>query len=236
MLKIFKANCIFIILLMVSSGCASLTGYQDGRSIGDGNVEISPSLNVSQSPDFVEVEDSIFNDLPTFRFPNIELATRFGVSEKLDITARLNTNLNLGIGTKYQLVGDRSSKYALGIGLEMGTFGLLSGLWNIQLAAYGSIHPNETITFYLSPKYINQFSTFGEGGLQGLNYVGGNFGILVGRRHKFGLDIGLYNAGSSNVNRLNLSTVGIGGKFFIGDNSPSSETEIKARTTRKTRK
>lgn len=232
-----KTKTYFFGLMILSSllftGCASLTGYQDGRSVGEGNGEGMISLNLSQSPSFTDLEDSLgIDEIPSFRFPNIELSGKYGVTEKLDVTLRMNTNLNLGVGAKYQLIGDRSSEFALGIGAEAGTFGLITGLWNVQLPLYTSFHPTEKFTIYASPRYIYQFSTIG--GVEGWNYLGGNFGFLFGSRHKFGLDIGYYQVGATGVDKLGLVSVGIGGKFAFGNNDGGSTSGTK--TTKKRRK
>ena len=139
---LFLIAILFSILLLNS--CASLTGYQDGRAIGEGNGEAMVSLNLSQSPSFSDLDETVGEefDIPRFLFPNIELGGRYGLAEDIDVTLRMNTNLNLGVGIKYQILGDRFSKYALGTGLEVGTFGLISGLWNTQVPLYASIHPS----------------------------------------------------------------------------------------------
>lgn len=202
------------------SSCASLTGYQDGRSVGEGNGEAMISLNFSQSPTFSDLEElDEIEEIPSFTFPNIELAGKYGATEKLDITLRMNTNLNLGVGAKYQMIGDRTSQFALGLGAEAGTFGLITGLWNVQVPLYTSFHPSDKFTLYASPRYIYQFSTIG--GVEGWNYLGGNFGFLFGSKHKFGLDIGYYQVGATGVDNIGLITAGIGGKFVFGNNTSS---------------
>lgn len=217
---------LFFLIILAFSSCASLTGYQDGKSVGAGNGEAMISLNFSQSPTFTDIEDSFgIEEIPSFTFPNIELGGRYGVSEKLDITLRMNTNLNLGVGAKYQLIGDRASEFALGLGAEAGTFGLITGLWNVQVPLYTSFHPSDKFTIYASPRFIYQFSTIG--GVEGWNYLGGNFGFLFGSRHKFGLDIGYYQVGATGVDKIGLISAGIGGKFVFGNNEVGSSSGSK---------
>lgn len=232
---IYSLSFFFIIVLF--SSCASLTGFQDGRAVGEGNGEAMISLNASQSPSFIDLEETIDGttgetfDIPRFLFPNIELGGRYGIADDLDVTLKLNTNLNISAGIKYQILGDRFSKYALGTGLEVGSFGLITGLFNTQIPLYASIHPTESFAFYLSPRFIYQFSSIG--GLIGWNYIGGNTGLLFGSKHKFGLDFGYYQVGTSSTARIGLVTVGIGGKFFFGNNEntdvPSSRKKKKKR-------
>jgi hypothetical protein len=205
-------------LLFAFSNCASLTGFQDGRTVGQDNGEISVSLNVASSPDFNDWEDQNDSivDIPNLYFANLEFAGRYGVAEKVDITLRLNTNLNVGLGAKFQVLGDRESQVALALGAEVGTFGLITGLWNVQVPVYFSVHPKENFAWYLSPRFIYQFSSY-SGADVGLSYMGGNTGLLFGKRHKFGLDVGYYNISTDGRN-TNALQFGLGGRFAIGKN------------------
>jgi hypothetical protein len=198
------------------TNCASLTGFQDGRTVGQNNVELVGSANFSQSPDFnnLEDQDTFGTDIPNLFFPNLEFGARYGVSEIVDISLRLNTNLNVGLGAKVQVLGDQESKTALSLGAEIGTFGLISGLWNVQIPVYFSVHPKDNFSWYLSPRYIYQFTSY-TGAENGLRYLGGNTGFFFGRRHKFGVDIGYYNVGT-NDSSLGLLQVGLGGRFALG--------------------
>ena len=225
------SHLLMLLVLILFSGCASLTGYQDGKSVGDGNGEIAVSLNLSQSPSFTDLEDSSgVVDIPSFTFPNIEVGGRYGVTEKLDVLIRLNTNFNFNAGVKYQLVGDRTSDFALGIGAELGTFGLLSGLWNAQIPIYASYHPTEKFAIYLAPRYIYQFTSFA--GLEGWSYVGGNFGLLFGNKNKFGIDVGIYKVGAEGTGKIGLTSFGIGGKFGLGSNYAESSSKSKSKKKR----
>jgi hypothetical protein len=199
------------------SGCASLTGFQDGRTLGEGNSELMASLNFSQSPNFNKLEDeedSLFVDVPTLLFPSMEAGFAYGVHERVNVQVRMNTNLNLGVGAKVQLLGDRESLTALSVGAEVATFGLGLGLWNVQLPVFFSVHPTEIFSWYLSPRYIYQFSSYANAS-DGLSYIGGNTGLLFGRRHKFGIDVGYYHLGGFDAS-LGLLQIGVGGRFAIG--------------------
>jgi hypothetical protein len=211
----------FCSLSILLSNCASLAGFQDARTVGKNNGEFAASLNVSASPKydvFDETYDSVnVNvDIPSLTFANLEFGGKFGVAEKVDVTLRINTNLNIGLGVKAQLVGDRTSTFGLGVGAEVGTFGLFSGLWNVQIPVYASVHPTEALGIYLSPRYIYQFTTY-SGIDGGLSYVGGNGGLLFGKKHKFGLDVGYFRFGAGGES-IGLFQIGIGGKFRIGNN------------------
>jgi len=205
-------------LLLTLSNCASLTGFQDGRTVGGNNGEFSVSLNGSQSPDFNDWEDEVDSTdiIPRIFFGTIEFGGRYGISEKVDLTLRLNTNLNLGLGAKFQLVGDRESPVALALGAEIASFGLVTGLWNVQVPVYFSVHPQESFAWYLSPRYIYQFESY-SGSNFSLSYVGGNTGLLFGERHKFGLDVGYYRIGAEGES-IGALQIGLGARFAIGNN------------------
>ena len=71
-------------LSVLFSNCASLTGFQDGRTVGQNNGEFAVSLNVAQSPNFNDWEDlgdSVNVDIPTLFFANMEISGRYGVAE-----------------------------------------------------------------------------------------------------------------------------------------------------------
>jgi hypothetical protein len=199
------------------SDCASLAGFQDGRSLGKGTTELSGSLNFNTSPQFNDFDnDSIGVDVPTIFAPNLEFGVKHGVTEKIDVGFRISTNLNVAVAVKGQVVGDDQSPFALGLGLEAGTFGLISGLWNIQVPVFLSVHPSEKFTAYLNPKYIYQFSSYAD--LDGgLSYLGSNVGLLFGKRNKFGVDFGYYNLNAGDArDGIGLIQFGIGGRFALG--------------------
>jgi hypothetical protein len=213
----------FAALATLLTNCASLSGFQDARTVGKNNGEFYGSINASATPEYQVFDDTygadtvqIDGSIPSIVFPNIEIGGKVGVGEKIDLTLRMNTNLNIGLGVKAQILGDRESKFGLGVGAEIGTFGLGLGLWNVQIPVYASVYPTESVAIYVSPRYIYQFSTY-DGIDGGLNYLGGNGGLLFGKRHKFGIDAGYYRFGAGDES-IGLFQFGIGGKFLIGNN------------------
>lgn len=218
---------------MLLSNCASLTGFTDGRTVGKNNGEISGSLNFSQSPKFRDFADDSVNIGSDFRFtiPSVELAGRFGVAEKVDIGVRMSSNLNLALDAKFQVLGDRESQTALSLGAGFGSFGLFFpgvGLWNFQVSAPFSVHPNERFSWYLAPRYIGQFASAAGETTGLLNYTGGNTGFLFGDKLRFGLDIGFFKLGAGGES-VSLFQFGGGLKYAIGDNDGSSSTKGKAK-------
>lgn len=219
---------------MLLSNCASLTGFTDGRVIGKNNGEFVGSLNFSQTPKFSDFADSdsiLVGDDFRFTFPSVEVGGRYGVADKIDIGVRMNSNLNLAVDGKFQILGDHESKTALSLGVGVGTFGLLLsgvGLWNFQVSAPFSVHPTEKVAWYVAPRFIGQFATaVGEtSGL--LKYTGGNTGFLFGDKVKFGIDLGYYRWGAGG-DSVGLFQFGGGMKFRFGDNEGSSSSKGKGK-------
>ena len=99
---------------LLFTNCASLTGFQTGRTVGQNNGEVLVSLNASKTPDFnLDLNQNDTSDLGSFYFPNFEVSGRYGIIERLDIGARVNTNANLALDGRYQFIGDQTSQVAL---------------------------------------------------------------------------------------------------------------------------
>jgi len=210
---------VFACLFLLSS-CASLTGFEEGRSLGADNSELTISGNFTRVPDLFDDEDSGgLDSLDTsISFPNLEFTFKRGITDKLDVGLRASTNLNASTFAKYQVVGDKSSKFALSPGFEAGT--ILGLAYNVGVPIYATYYPNEAVAINITPRYMYQFIVGDE--LDGASYIGGNFGFLFGKKNKFGIDIGYYNVGT-NGNSDRLVTVGLAGKFRFGDFEISSD-------------
>jgi hypothetical protein len=201
---------LFAAVVLLSS-CASLTGLQDGRTLGRDAGELAVSLNLSQTPDF---DENITVD--GFWAPMVEFGGRYGLSDRVDIGGRFNTNGNVALNGKVQLLGDREvSKSALALGVEFGSFGFKSGLLNVQIPLYFSVHPTPNFAWLLSPRYIRQFGVADEN-TTGINYMGANTGVLFGTRVRMGLEVGYFVASNGDGN-TGLFQIGLGGRFAIGN-------------------
>lgn len=213
--------CVFFI-----SSCASLTGFEEGRVLGEENSEITVSGNFTRVPDLFEDEFNAEIDSlnSAISFPNLELSFKRGITDKLDAGVRVSSNLNGSMFMKYQVVGDRSSSFALSPGFEAGT--ILGFAYNVGIPIYATYYPVEAVAINLTPRFMYQFITGAE--TSGASYLGGNFGLLFGKRNKFGIDIGYYKVGIGNGSQP-LFTVGLGGKFSFGDGYSSSTNKNRKR-------
>lgn len=212
-----KKYCLLLLLPVLAmtfmlQSCASLVSFQDGRTVGQGNFEITASASVNRTPRFEEDFEIDSLNVPSIFIPVIEVMGTYGVIDRLDVYLKLNTFFNVSVGTKFQFLQNTDAMpIALAAGLEFGTFGLLPNLGNVQVPLYLSVHPSEKFTIYASPRYVYQFF----GGAGGISYLGGNGGLMFGNRNKFGLEVGYYNLGASGES-VGLLQVGIGGKFLLG--------------------
>jgi hypothetical protein len=223
-----------VFISILSQSCASFTGFQDGKTLGNNNWDLSGSINRGTTPSFDE--NTSPEDITDFA--SFELGSRYGISDKVDLSLKINTNFNVAIGTKYQIKGDLLSKNALAIGLEVGSFTVLAPLLNIQLPLYYSHHFNDKWTWNFSPRYVIQFNAGKRDEFRGIHYVGGNTGFMFGRKHKIAVDFGLYRANISEDNSIKTSfinTFGLGGRFMFLDDKDDSVIEKKSRRPKRQR-
>lgn len=218
-MKIKITNLLGLCLCILLTSCASLTGFEEGRTLGEGNNEFGVSLNYVNTPDIFSDDEEITGDIG---FPNLEFNYKRGITEKLDVGGRVSTNLNASTYAKYQLVGDRNSSFALSPGLELGTvFGIA---YTVAVPVYASIYPTESITINVNPRFV--FQTIP--GEDSFNYLGGNVGLLFGKKNKFGFDFGYYAVGGEGLGTsTNLLTFGVGGRFRFGENIDSASSSSR---------
>jgi hypothetical protein len=201
---------LFFTVILLDS-CVSLSGFEEGRSLKEEQSVIQLHLNSMQINDFSSTGDNIFN---TDFFPNLEIGYKYGFSDAFDLGLKVNTFGNIGVNSKYQIVGDQQSSFAMSLGMEFNSFAAFR-LFNAHLPLYMSYYPAEKWTLNFAPRYALQFgSGFSDDVIRALQYAGGNVGILYGRKHKIGIDFGYHQlfAPDESVGMIN---VGIGGRFLI---------------------
>lgn len=203
------------IILLTISGCVSFIGYNDGRSLGKGKKEMLASVNLTKSPsvDFLNPKNKK-DEIPILIFPAVAFGGITGETDKIDLYFRVTSSLNLNGGVKYQLLGSRSSMFAMGIGAELGLFVLnKNSILNTQIPLFTSYHPSENLAIYVTPRYVYQFKSSERP--YDFNYIGGNLGLLYGKKHKIGFDIGIYRLALGDTERFTFSSLGIGGRFIF---------------------
>ncbi len=203
------------ILLILFSSCASISGFEEGRALGKSKNEIIASANYVQLPNFYTFNEGGDDDTPShFIFANVDLNYKHGLTDKLDLGVKLNTNLNFSAFVKYQVVGDNISKFALGTGLELST--ALFYIYSVHIPVYMTYYFSESVALNISPRGIYNFgSEFLESQPSYFStdvtntFVGGNFGLLLGKKIKYGIDIAYYKVGFNQ----NYFSAGAGVKF-----------------------
>ncbi len=185
----------FLVLVFVFQSCASISGFQDGKTLGKKITELESSIIYSKAPAYKSTDHA------STYFPNsglnFGLHLRSGLNDKTDIGFRLNTNLSAAVSLKRQILGDQYSHAAIATGIEVGTSPYAFGFSNfaISIPLYFSIHPEENYSMYFSPIYTAELSS-----LNTHHNYGVNFGLLSGSWNKTGLEFGYYKDNNNNNN------------------------------------
>lgn len=210
---------IFLLLLSLQS-CVSYTGFDDGKTIGHGKIETTHFINIHQSPSitFFDNEEKR-EDIPIILYPTIGFSLKYGIGKKTDLYARAVSNFGFNAGFKHQLIGANSSKFALSTGADVGILmipGVLQDDYiipNAQIPIYASFHPSEKFALYLNPRYVYQFKS--DKDVNDYHYYGSNFGVIYGKKLKFGLDLGIYSIQVRDLGRFHIYNIGVCGKYIF---------------------
>jgi hypothetical protein len=173
----------------------SLTGYHTGRTVDKGEWRVLLSGNVYGTP-YKSSELGIFSPSPStpndpyLNWFNGEMQVHFGLSENFDIGIRGNSDAMLGLMGKYQLLGSKTSAWAVSAGAELGI--MLPARLYAQMPLSFSYHPNEFTSFYISPRLVKERQFLEGTETTNIDYIGGNIGFQTGERTIFAAEIGLY--------------------------------------------
>ena len=114
MRSIIRITFLLTTIVFVTS-CIPLNSMQTGRTVGKGASSGSGSYNVGKlDPDVFTADGGTgYNHI-------IELQVNHGITEKMDVLAKINSSLYMSAGGKFQFAGNDSSILASSIGLELG--------------------------------------------------------------------------------------------------------------------
>ena len=103
----FRSSILMLAALVLASGCASIGSMQTADTLGKGNFQFAVEPGVWGAT-------SISEDVDGFAVPHLDFAARYGVSETVDIGARLGSSL-AELQTKFLLtdVNDPSKAISL---------------------------------------------------------------------------------------------------------------------------
>jgi hypothetical protein len=216
-----KTLTLLIGALFLQSCAAFFSGYEDGKTLGTNGLECYGSVNFSNLPIFATkigiIPPTFENEIKAKNLAVFDCGFRYGLTKRIDLNARVNSNLNTSLGFKSQLIGDQQSKVALSMGLNFGNFGnfsIFTPIWNLQVPVSFSIHPSENLTWYFSPRYVYHFSN----NVSPINgsFFGSNTGMLFGKKNKIGIDFGYYLYTGVDIKLISF-TFGIGGSISLYD-------------------
>ena len=189
MMNLQSLVALFLGTLLLSS-CAQFSGFQTGRTAGRNGGDIYFAVAGLSTEADIEIGSDSTGSVdvnPSVVVPVVEVGGRFGLAERFDIGLRFSTSLSFLVDAKYQIVGDQESVFAMSLGGTIGYQGLgIIGLWQGQVPLFFSVHPNEKVGIYFSPKFISQF---GDDLIDAsINYGSFSSGIELGQKVKFVLD------------------------------------------------
>lgn len=189
-------NALFALLLFTS--CAPLVNLQSGRSLGKGNGIITPYLHAGDI--YLPRDDS---EKASSFLPGAGAQFMTGITQRLDVGGKVDLSSFAVFQAKYQLLGNRTSAFAVGVGAESGIMLvplLLGGVfYYYRLPLFFSYHPTEKVCFYASPAYSfgqryvpKNTNGSGEAMRKNRERSGFSYGFSVGRNSCFSLEIGHY--------------------------------------------
>ena len=199
-----------IVICIFLSSCAQLTRLDTGRTIGDNNMELGGYITA------YGINEAASPDLGGGALPVIGFQINYGLSDKIDMNASLNSSGNIYLNPKIQLVGDQESSFALSVlpGIDIQAGSLDDGdqplIFRPHLSTILSFHQDEWAAF-LEPKYIYQHITES-------HFLGATFGVeyFMNQRTKLALGYSYFPlVGTDLVPGSNLYNIGFGFKKKI---------------------
>lgn len=133
---------------------------QTGRTLDKGEVQVTGGFtNISSNRDVFDTETgSTAADVLLPTIVEAQGRAKFGLGKKTDLGISISASpyytVNFEGEIKHQIIGDNNSLFALSAGLKAGFGGFFGiGASNITVPLYASIHPNDFISFYSSPRF-----------------------------------------------------------------------------------
>ncbi len=145
----------FILVLTLSS-CAQLSLFQDAKTAGKGNITVGGHLS---GYGVTGEENGSFDQII---LPSIVVHGGYGVTERLDLQLSASMAGSLLFAPKYQILGNRTSKWAMAVNpggeVHFGDFDDRNiGVFRMHLSSIGSYHPSDKMSIFVEPRYIVQY-------------------------------------------------------------------------------
>lgn len=190
------------------SGCVSMSSLQTARVTEPGE------FGVGLSAGYVNTEIDLGDDAEPIGLsaPYFELAGRFGITERLDLGARLGLIGTAGLDLKYQFIGDNESPFASSAGFGVSYVSISSSsssgetstesesnLIDLTFPVTFSYHPTDFLGLYVAPKYVlrlNNYTVDGVSDSQSSGWLGATAGIRLGRKNALFAEYSYFGSGS----------------------------------------
>lgn len=205
----------FIATVALFASCASMSTMQTARTTHKG--EFATGFGGGYVKTDVEIGTL---DTISIAAPFMEIGGRYGITDKLDVGAKLTLIGTAGVDVKYQFLGDKESMFAAAVGGGLGYLSISSGdsesnLIDLQIPVYLSLHPTEWLSIYASPKYVmrnNFWKSSSTTGNDMSHWYGATGGLRLGRGTAFFAEYSYF--GNSAINKpFSQFTVGVGIKI-----------------------
>ncbi len=193
------------------SGCVSMSSLQTARVTEPGE------FGVGLSAGYVNTEIDLGEDAEPIKLstPYFELAGRFGITERLDLGARLGLIGTAGLDLKYQFLGDNQSPFASSAGFGVSYVSVSSSsssgdtstesnsnLVDLTFPVTFSYHPTDFLGLYVAPKFvmrINNYTVDGESDSQSSSWLGATTGIRMGRKNALFVEYSYFGSSANDV-------------------------------------
>jgi hypothetical protein len=173
--------------LLLMTACASMSSMQTGEVLEDGKTQWTVGGGTYNSKAFsTAVEKDENNVLEDVNLPYLEASYRMGLGNKFDVGAKLTLIGTMVADGKYQFYDGEAFDASIGLGLgymsietESNDVKSKTTIVDVMVPAYLSYKATETITPYISPRYILR-NISGEGDSGSASLIGATAGLKAG--------------------------------------------------------
>ena len=174
-----KIILIFVVLVILFSGCASLSTYQKAQVLKENSGQFGVALTSTDVSLLDEDEEDPFFESFTFIVP--EIYYRTSVSKKMDFGAKLFP-LSAVLDGKYQFVDGEKFDMAADFGIGYSKFAVddkETGILDIYPTILMTFNLSEKLDVTLAPKVITRFLSSGDS-KETITMPGGTLSLSLG--------------------------------------------------------
>ena len=139
---------VLLAIIFVFSSCITMSTMQTARVTEKGKF--------STGIGFVLMNAGVSS--PGISILDLEVGTRYGVTDRMDVGARISSMGAASTDAKYQFLGDKKSVFAGSAGLAVEyLYSVRANSYDLVLPVYFSYHPLDWLSIYGSPKYFLKY-------------------------------------------------------------------------------